>query len=145
MSGPVVTQALSPCPFCGGEADRYTIGPEEPNNAGGDVIVCTRCSASSHVEFGRKENLVSRWNSRLATEAASAERVRVLEETLGKIIAKLDSRDGQAPGHHHRIKGVWDEDNGERAGKPCEWCAEWSAARALLSRAKPTDGQGEAA
>lgn len=55
---------LKPCPFCGGEAKRMTIGEDEPNNAGGDVIVCTRCQASSHVEFGRKENLVSRWNTR---------------------------------------------------------------------------------
>ena len=55
---------IKSCPFCGGEAKRFTIGEGEPNNAGGDVICCTRCQASSHVEFGRKENLVSRWNSR---------------------------------------------------------------------------------
>ena len=55
---------LMPCPFCGGEAKQFTIGEEEPSNVGGDVIVCTKCSASGHVEFGRKENLVSRWNTR---------------------------------------------------------------------------------
>jgi Lar family restriction alleviation protein len=55
---------LKPCPFCGAEATRFTIGDDEPNNAGGDVIVCTGCQASSHVEFGRKENLVSCWNQR---------------------------------------------------------------------------------
>lgn len=59
---PVVT--LLPCPFCGGEALRFTIGDDEPNNAGGDVITCTKCQASSHVEFCRKENLVDRWNTR---------------------------------------------------------------------------------
>lgn len=61
-----VTQALEPCPFCGGEARRFTIGENEPENAGGDVISCTKCGASSHVEFGRKENLVDRWNHRTA-------------------------------------------------------------------------------
>lgn len=63
--------ALKPCPFCGGEAKRFTIGDDEPNNAGGDVISCTRCGASSHVEFGRKENLVSRWNTRAALASQS--------------------------------------------------------------------------
>lgn len=67
MSGAINEgDGLLPCPFCGGEAERITIGPEEPNNAGGDVICCKRCQASSHVEFGRKENLVSRWNTRAA-------------------------------------------------------------------------------
>lgn len=59
-----MNEELKPCPFCGGKAERITIGDDEPNNAGGDVICCTRCQASSHVEFGRKENLVSRWNTR---------------------------------------------------------------------------------
>jgi len=54
---------LEPCPFCGGEAERFTI-EEEGDNFGGDVICCKSCGASSHVEFGYKENLVSRWNTR---------------------------------------------------------------------------------
>lgn len=61
---------LKPCPFCGGEAQRLTIGENEPNNAGGDVIHCTRCQASSRVEFGRKEHLVSAWNGRAETREA---------------------------------------------------------------------------
>lgn len=65
---PTVTEALLPCPFCGGEALRFTIGEDEPNNAGGDVITCTKCQASSHVEFGRKENLVDRWNTRTPSQ-----------------------------------------------------------------------------
>lgn len=64
MTEQVEKVALKPCPFCGGEAERFTIGADEPSNAGGDVIFCTRCQASSHVEFGRKENLVSAWNTR---------------------------------------------------------------------------------
>lgn len=66
-----VTPELKPCPFCGGEAQRFTLTEEdEPMNAGGDVITCTKCQASSHVEFGRKENLVSRWNTRTTSLAA---------------------------------------------------------------------------
>lgn len=56
---------IKPCPHCGGEAQRFTLTEDDgPDNAGGDVITCTRCGACSHVEFGRKENLVSRWNTR---------------------------------------------------------------------------------
>lgn len=56
---------LLPCPFCGGEAVQITIDESEPNNVGGDVIVCTKCQASSYVEFGFKENLASAWNRRV--------------------------------------------------------------------------------
>lgn len=69
-----MSEELKPCPFCGGEAKRFTIGKDEPNNAGGDVIVCTRCQASSHVEFGRKENLVSCWNRRTPANGEQVER-----------------------------------------------------------------------
>lgn len=70
---------LLPCPFCGGEAKRITLGPDDgPDNEGGDVIVCTGvCGASSHVEFGRKENLASLWNNRaLVTDHSSDPTVR---------------------------------------------------------------------
>lgn len=60
---------LKSCPFCGGEAKRITLTAEDgPGNAGGDVVTCLRCQASSHVEFGRKENLVDRWNTRTDPE-----------------------------------------------------------------------------
>ncbi|EHK77735.1 hypothetical protein SM0020_12445 [Sinorhizobium meliloti CCNWSX0020] len=53
---------LKPCPFCGGAAERIDIIDGE--NAGGSCICCTVCQASGNVEFGRKENFVSNWNSR---------------------------------------------------------------------------------
>jgi hypothetical protein len=48
--------------------------------------------------------------------------------------------DGNAPGHGHSVPGVWDSDNGAKAGTRCEWCAAWPsvAARAL----PPTRGGG---
>jgi Lar family restriction alleviation protein len=78
MTQSVDAPELLPCPFCGGEAQRITLGPDDgPDNEGGDVIVCARCQASSHVEFGRKENLVDRWNTR----AASTPLLEALEKT----------------------------------------------------------------
>lgn len=37
-----------------------------------------------------------------------------------------------APGHDHETIGIWDADNGELAGKPCDWCKTWNAAVALV-------------
>lgn len=57
---------LLPCPFCGGKARQLTIEQDNDPHFGGDVITCTECGVSSHVEFGFKENLKSTWNSRAA-------------------------------------------------------------------------------
>ncbi|PEH83789.1 hypothetical protein [Burkholderia gladioli] len=38
-----------------------------------------------------------------------------------------------APGHAHDVPGVWDADNGSKAGKPCAWCMTWNRARAALA------------
>ncbi|MCQ0033623.1 hypothetical protein [Burkholderia glumae] len=38
-----------------------------------------------------------------------------------------------APGHAHDVPGVWDSDNGSKAGKPCAWCMTWNRARAALA------------
>ena len=39
-------------------------------------------------------------------------------------------------GHAHRVAGVWDGDNGTKAGKPCAICAMYDKARALLQSAE---------
>lgn len=59
-----VEGGLLPCPFCAGNAIVTTIENEDDACFGGDVITCSGCGASSHVEFGRKENLASAWNTR---------------------------------------------------------------------------------
>jgi Lar family restriction alleviation protein len=57
-------EALS-CPFCGGSAERIDIPADDGEpNAGGSLIGCTRCGASSPVHFDRKENLLNSWNER---------------------------------------------------------------------------------
>ena len=54
----------------------------------------------------------------------------------GKVVDHFasDTRDGNAPGHGHRIPGIWDADNvPELAGQSCEWCADWNAFTALVA------------
>lgn len=155
---PMVTLELLPCPFCGGEAERFTIGDDEPNNAGGDVITCTKCQASSHVEFGRKENLVDRWNTRhreqeireqpLDTiqrlgqefDAPEASPSPVTGEALREALADLATAEAEYR-KLHDLHG----DSDMRTGRAWDRMRrKGDAARAALSRSQsPSDVGGE--
>ncbi len=80
MTSPEITdaavEALLPCPFCGGEAERVDI--EDGDNAGGSCVCCKQCLASSNVEFGFKENFVSNWNRRAALPHLAAGRAEAV-------------------------------------------------------------------
>lgn len=80
---------LAACPFCGSEAERVDIDPmqEEFANAGGAVIQCKSCGASSPVHFDRKENLDASWNTRALSaecgvKAHGEPSVHVLDDEL---------------------------------------------------------------
>ena len=100
---------LLPCPFCEGEAKRFTI--QEPgDNFGGDVIQCMGvCGASSHVEFGRKENLVSLWNTRATPLPA-------LTDTVGALVEALKGADAAITEMFRYFDGG--ETRGSYDGKP---------------------------
>lgn len=99
MNNDTNAMELKPCPFCGGEAQRFTLTEEdEPMNAGGDVITCLKCQASSHVEFGRKENLAECWNTRTTSLAAQdvdrvtiAKAIRDADPTIKHSLAVADA------------------------------------------------------
>lgn len=58
--------------------------------------------------------------------------VELLVDVFSSPELRIDNR-GNAPGHGHQIPGIWDSDNGDRAGTECAWCKKWNAARAALS------------
>lgn len=65
--------------------------------------------------------------------AGSADVLTMLVDIFQKIDGGRD-----APKHHHTIPGIWDADNPpDIAGKPCEWCAQWSRARAAIAALTP--------
>ena len=73
---------------------------------------------------------------------AEIERLRVLVQVLGDAFVLADNgrvqTDGtkQAVGHAHDIHAVWDMDNRkELAGKPCQKCLAFDAARIALKEA----------
>ena len=81
---------LLPCPFCGGEAERYTIMEgDEVANVGGDVISCTKCGASSHVEFGEKANLVDAWNRRASPSQGEGPAADVVEAQIEHMVQRF--------------------------------------------------------
>ena len=57
-------------------------------------------------------------------------------EILEAVRRELDrgNQDGNAPGHGHEVPGIWDSDNGARAGKPCAWCLTWKKFTTLIDR-----------
>lgn len=57
---------LLPCPFCGGDAQRFDCDRTSEGNEGGSGIECKRCHASTPLHFDRKENLISSWNDRVS-------------------------------------------------------------------------------
>lgn len=58
-------------------------------------------------------------------------------EILAAVHRELDDGDrtGNAPGHAHKLPGIWDDDNGAKSGKPCAWCLTWVKFTALIDRA----------
>ncbi|MDD0974847.1 hypothetical protein [Pseudomonas fontis] len=55
----------------------------------------------------------------------------VMSAVVNEIHGAHISRSGNAPGHCHSIPGVWDADNGAKAGKECAWCKVWNYAVAM--------------
>ncbi|WP_175712164.1 hypothetical protein [Burkholderia ambifaria] len=45
-----------------------------------------------------------------------------------------------APMHGHKVPGIWDSDNGAKAGTQCAWCATWNAARSALAQRQEGEG-----
>ena len=66
-------------------------------------------------------------------------------DALRRLVAAIIDDDGgddggNAPGHAHKVPGAWDDGNHPSiAGLPCELCAAWRNARAVLSA---HDGEG---
>lgn len=66
----------------------------------------------------------------------------LLKEVMSEIPNRFPSRNGDAPFHSHSIPGVWDSDNGAKAGTECAWCKVWNAARKALADQPPVTPSG---
>ncbi len=71
---------------------------------------------------------------RFAALVAAAEREK-WEPIIAAVMREMprsNKTDGNAPGHAHRIPGIWDADNGDIAGTECAWCKAWNVAQASI-------------
>jgi hypothetical protein len=68
---------------------------------------------------------------------------KLLEAVVREFPRHMGRRNnGNAPGHCHSRPGIWDDDNGALAGKPCAWCIAWNGAADALAAA-PSPQQGK--
>ena len=117
---------LLPCPFCGG-GGHYLFFPRDERHGyvGLHEIRCTICPASVYASDPQGKNgwangsgekaAFAAWNTRTATEAASAAEVAELREALGRAAGWFRDYERQ-----HRAKGTADAErkadlNAERA------------------------------
>ena len=94
-------------------------------------------SLSAHDCHEIREVIADRDRLRSELDAKCAELARV-RASASAVFSYLDDRasfgSGNAPGHAHTRPGIWDDDNGTKAGSECEWCKTWNAFRAELAR-----------
>lgn len=67
-------------------------------------------------------------------KAENAELIDLMRRVVAEHPRRSHKNGGNGPGHGHAVPGVWDEDNGELAGKPCAWCSIWNAAKGIVER-----------
>lgn len=83
--------ALKPCPFCGGEAERLDID-------GGSCVSCKQCLACSNLEFGFKENFIGNWNRREAPDEIT--RLRAEAQRLTEALRYYENPEIYKPHPH---------------------------------------------
>lgn len=66
---------------------------------------------------------------------AECEGLRKVMACVVNEVPRYTHRDGNAPGHCHSVPGIWDGDNGAKAGTECGWCKVWNAAVAMSKEA----------
>lgn len=106
--------------------------------------ICTVCTTDAAWQHHTEplEPLVTLAAAQERIEALEAEKAALQRDAdrwrtiVPRLLAELGERgrsDGNAPGHAHRVPGVWDSDNGRLAGKTCAWCAVWHEAKTALT------------
>lgn len=97
------------------------------------LMWCQDRQGPSDIPYVRADLVAS-----LSTDAKDAENFRSIIKAIASEISEPGKPDGNAPGHCHDIPGVWDSDNGAKAGKECAWCKTWSLALAAIAAKEPT-------
>lgn len=97
---------------------------------------CRKINKAIHRVLRGRNNALKQ----LAVERAAREKA---EKVIADLVEHHPKRSGWAepPGHSHRIPGIWDDDNGDKNGTKCMWCATWHEARAILANRAKGEGR----
>lgn len=117
-------------------AEAAPTGPWYPPDEGSSIGMVFDCDLGSLLSY---ESIDSERDACVAYVAAAnpatvleliaeIERLREVMSCVVNEIPRSTHRDGNAPGHCHTIPGIWDRDNGGKAGTECGWCKVWNAA-----------------
>lgn len=123
------------CHECGGRGEVHTgeytdegqWQPPEPV-----MVECGECGGDGQI--GQVQDLDAVIIERNQLKAENAELIDLMRRVVAEHPRRSHKNDGNGPGHGHAIPGIWDEDNGELAGKPCAWCPIWNAAKGIVER-----------
>lgn len=58
----------------------------------------------------------------------------LLKDVVSEMPNKFPGRSGNAPFHGHSVPGIWDSDNGAKAGTECVWCKAWNTAQEAITK-----------
>jgi|GEM_PF-3310547 len=154
----------SPCGVCGEQAKPETGG----GDWGGHALLCIGgkkgpCNCGAEQAKPETVEQAGAVDDPLLGVFTDAESLFVAMGVDGKSIAALErdaahwralltavmreipkrhlNRNGDAPGHSHSVPGIWDSDNGDKAGKPCAWCLVWKKANDAISASATHKGE----
>ncbi|WP_210015054.1 hypothetical protein [Pseudomonas palmensis] len=85
----------------------------------------------SGYDEGRRMGVKTALDERDQLKTENERLVSAIQAVINEVPSRVTRNDGNAPGHCHAVPGIWDEDNGDRAGTECGWCKVWAAAVAI--------------
>lgn len=121
--------------------DAWSLANDHFTEAASPEVILALIAENQRLEGLALDSVNTEFAEQLDFESICAERDQLkaeaesLRQVMSAVVAEIPgahtSRSGNAPGHCHSIPGVWDRDNGAKAGKECAWCKLWNYAAAM--------------
>lgn len=107
-----------------------------------DIKSATKAFTGDGRTFADAKRAIEELIAELEAAAADKRDALAFRDLMAKVIREINHGEynhpyrgiENAPMHGHEVPGIWDSDNGAKAGTPCAWCATWNAARAALAQ-----------
>lgn len=82
-----------------------------------------------------RQGMSARWSPTAESAAEHDEKMIAIPRSLlvGLVAVADEECSVGSPNHAHEVPGIWDSDNGEKAGQPCAECAMYDFARRIVA------------